>query len=183
VVLSERVLRTHEVSHEIHPSLARYPVAQLDSCGREFHEKRKETMEGGRSFYVCHPPSPLLRLVNGACQVVPVLGERTVGKREVAGRIKWTSKGRSVSRADPVLAALFVLCPELIERFLGCPSLLMVQAVREQQGELEQARAKRGLAVETTPAVLVFQEGPPFYMPALVGRRNHVCVATYPQSW
>jgi hypothetical protein len=58
----------------------------------------------------------------------------------------------------------------------------MVQAMREEQGELEQARAKRGLAVETTPGVLVFHKGPPFCVFASVDRWKRVWVS-YLQSW
>jgi hypothetical protein len=115
VVAWELVLLAHEISHELHPALARDPVAQLRSCGREFYEKRKEAVEGGRSFYVSHPSSPPLWLVHCACQVVPVLGECAVGKREIARGIKWTSKGRGMSRAGPILAAPPVLCPKLAE--------------------------------------------------------------------
>lgn len=111
----QAVLLTHELPDEIHPSVARHPIAKLNSCRREFHKEREEAMEGRGSFQVRHPSSPLWRLANRACKIVPMLRKCTVREGELARSVKWTQEGWSMGRVEPILAALSVLRPKLVE--------------------------------------------------------------------
>lgn len=123
----------------MHPLLTRFPIAKLGSRRGEFYEKGKEAMEGGCSLQVGHPSSSFLRLANGACQIVSILGKGSIGQREFARCVERMAKGWSMTCMGPILAALSILRAKVIERLFRGPRLFMVQAMGEEQGELEEA--------------------------------------------
>ena len=88
-------------------------------------------MQGRRAFEICHPSFPILRLSDGAGEVVPVLSKCTIGKRKLARGIERTLEGGSKACTGPVLATLPILGTELVQGFLSSPSLLVVQAMCE----------------------------------------------------
>lgn len=123
-------------------------------------------MQGWCSFQIGDPPPLFLRLADRGSEVVSVLGKCPIGKRKVARRVEGSSQGRSMSCTLPVLVAFSVLGAKVVERLDGRPSLVMVQAMCEEQGELEQARAEGCLGIQPTATVFVFQKRPPFYKSA-----------------